>query len=124
MHTYPGVIAQIIINLVNNSCIHGFKETTDNQIFISVTPLKAQKQVHIRYQDNGRGMDSKTAKRALEPFYTTNRAGGGSGLGLAIVYNLITQAFSGTLTLTSQPNEGIEINMQVPTDKPTNIAPQ
>lgn len=94
--TYSGAIDQVITNLVNNSCIHGFKEASEtNEISIMATPNSNG--VVIDYLDNGTGMSEDVRKRIFEPFFTTNRTKGGSGLGMSITYNLITKKMGGSI---------------------------
>ncbi len=112
--TFPGVLSQIIMNLVNNSCTHGFDEQTDNLIRITVTPQYEKHLYHLDYHDNGKGMAEEVLKRLFEPFFTTARHRGGSGLGMAIVYNLATQALQGGITVSSKPGEGFTARFTFP----------
>ena len=43
----------------------------------------------LEVQDNGCGMDAKTASRIFDPFFTTKEEGCGTGLGLYISKNLL-----------------------------------
>jgi CheY-like chemotaxis protein len=52
--------------------------------------------------------------RALEPFFTTRANEGGTGLGLATVYGIVTGA-GGTMSIYSEPGEGTEIVLHLPT---------
>ena len=51
--------------------------------------------------DNGAGVPENIKKRIFDPFVTTKRGEGGSGLGMHLVYNLVTQALNGKITLES-----------------------
>jgi len=55
----PGLISQIITNLVSNSIIHAFENIEDKKIIITVT--EQEQWIICQYQDNGIGMlvDSK-----------------------------------------------------------------
>lgn len=109
---YPGILAQLLSNLVMNSLIHGFVGEGPHHIQISYDVVGDT--ILMEYADNGCGMDSASAKRAFDPFYTTRRGSGGSGLGLFIVYNLVTTRLMGTITLDTAINEGARFTIRVP----------
>ncbi|MBE9609036.1 PAS-domain containing protein [Chitinilyticum piscinae] len=108
LETYPGALAQIVTNLVNNSLLHGFDNREEGDITLRVL-RDARGQVHFDYQDNGHGMDPATASRIFDPFFTTRRGSGGSGLGMHIVYNLVTQKLGGSIRVDSAPGLGCRI---------------
>ncbi len=95
LKNFPGVIAQIITNLVMNSLNHGFKNKTHGEIFITLA--LENNEVVIDYRDKGIGLTDQQRKKVFEPFYTTARSTGGSGLGMSISYNLITSKLKGSI---------------------------
>jgi signal transduction histidine kinase len=109
----PGVYAQIITNLVNNSVKHGFDEGQGGILQISVIVLP-NSDLQIVYQDDGKGMDKSVIDKIFEPFYTTARHSGGTGLGMSIVYNLVTQKLKGNIVVESQPNKGMKCIIEIP----------
>ncbi|MBF0108117.1 MAG: PAS domain S-box protein [Magnetococcales bacterium] len=112
MTSYPGALSQIVINLVGNSRIHGFKPGDDGTI--SMTVVTEAEWVHLTYRDNGQGMSEETCRRIFEPFYTTRRDHGGSGLGMHIVYNLVTQTLGGSISCGCPPQEGALFQLRMP----------
>jgi len=94
LNNFPGVIAQIITNLIMNSLNHGFKNKTHGEIFINLAI--ENNEIMIDYRDKGIGLTEKQREKVFDPFYTTARATGGSGLGMSISYNLITSKLNGT----------------------------
>jgi signal transduction histidine kinase len=78
-------------------------------------PAGRAKGVAFAVADTGRGMDSTTLARALEPFFTSKDTGHGVGLGLAMAAS-IAEAHQGTLRLESAPGEGTlaELRLRVP----------
>ncbi|MFC6441425.1 YfiR/HmsC family protein [Bowmanella sp. JS7-9] len=102
IYNYPGVLSQILTNLIMNSMVHGFKETESPRI--TMTFSEQQNDIMLRYQDNGCGITEAVRPKIFDPFFTTNRANGGSGLGLHICYNLVTQKMGGAVSCL--PSEG------------------
>ncbi|WP_396588001.1 sensor histidine kinase [Bermanella sp. R86510] len=110
--TYPGAIAQILTNLISNSCIHGFPDyfNGDAKIDIEIGDIK-DGALMVCYHDNGLGMDSETKKNMFNPFYTTRRNEGGTGLGLSIIHTLLTQKMGGKVSVESSPNNGTQFTL-------------
>lgn len=106
----PGVLSQIITNLVENSLIHGFDEDEEGQIHLRVEPFEGK--IRFTYSDTGRGISGDSIKHIFEPFFTTARNKGGSGLGLHIVYNLVTQTLGGSIDCQSTPGNGVSFIME------------
>ncbi|HUF24453.1 MAG TPA: ATP-binding protein [Vicinamibacterales bacterium] len=69
--------------------------------------------VALSVRDSGHGMNEETARRALEPFFTTKGPGGGSGLGLSTSYGIVTQ-LGGALTITTAPDAGTTVRILLP----------
>lgn len=112
VYGYPGILTQILSNLVMNSLLHGFNGTGPNSILIRYGIH--EETLTLTYQDNGCGMSKKQAKQAFEPFFTTKRGAGGSGLGLFIVYNLVTSRLMGTISLHTEPGAGVRFTIRTP----------
>jgi signal transduction histidine kinase len=106
----PGPINQILINLIMNSLIHAF----EHHGTINITVKVEQNRCQIRYKDNGSGVPEHIKKRIFDPFVTTKRGEGGSGLGMHLVYNLVTQALNGKISLESSLGEGVDILFDFP----------
>jgi signal transduction histidine kinase/CheY-like chemotaxis protein len=122
LSSYPGSFAQIITNFIMNSMIHGFallpendKEEWKIKIVASTSPSnEVEKNLILRYSDNGKGIPADTINNIFDPFFTTNRQGGGSGLGLHIVYNLVTHKLKGTIHCESVEGEGTTFTVSIP----------
>jgi len=95
LDSYPGLLAQVMTNLIMNSVIHGFKGKTEGKIHIVLEQREAQ--VFIDYQDDGVGLNDEQSEKVFEPFFTTIRGAGGSGLGMSISYNLVVNKLKGTI---------------------------
>lgn len=111
--TYQGAIAQIVTNLLSNSCTHAFT-TPEASNTITISGYKTDTGITLTFTDNGLGMDKNTRKQIFDPFYTTARHNGGSGLGLYIVYNLVTQKLNGSISVTTAPQQGTQFTLHLP----------
>lgn len=112
INSKPGPLNQVLINLIMNSKIHGFDNGLEGDI--SITAMQLGQQLNIIYKDNGKGVDESVKGKIFEPFVTTKRGEGGSGLGLHLVYNLITQALGGTISIESEPGKGVTFEINIP----------
>ena len=110
----PGLLDQLLTNLLINSLQHGFAEgTLAGKISIAVDAA-APGQLHIVYADNGAGMSAEAAQRIFEPFFTTRRGQGGTGLGMFICYNIVNEQLGGTIACESQPGDGVRFYISFP----------
>lgn len=116
----PGPINQVLINLILNSILHAFENRDAGTITITITLL--ENDLNISFKDDGRGIDESIKDKIFEPFTTTKRGSGGSGLGLHLVYNLVTQALGGNITIESEQDQGTEFNIIFPLNLDSNYA--
>jgi signal transduction histidine kinase len=107
-----GPLHQILQNLIENSLIHAFEEMASGEILIKVAIDEGQCQ--INYTDNGKGVPGNIRNRIFDPFVTTKRGEGGSGLGMHLVYNLVTQALKGRITLNNTGSTGVNFIITFP----------
>lgn len=103
------VLWQIFFNLIENSIIHGFKETESGMIHINI--IAHEDNIIINYQDDGVGISEST--RMFEPFFTSNRNKNSLGLGLNITSNLITYNLQGRIKIMDSP-VGIRYEIVLP----------
>ncbi|WP_445682436.1 sensor histidine kinase [Radicibacter daui] len=113
LDSYPGALAQVVMNLVNNAVLHGFDageagtitlesgRTEDGMAVISVT-------------DTGRGIPLAFIERIFDPFFTTRSGTGGSGLGLSIVHNIVVELLGGSVSVASQPGGPTVFSLKIP----------
>jgi PAS domain S-box-containing protein len=105
MHSFPGSLGQVVINLVMNAALHAFDGRTQGLISVTGRQLDAET-VQLVFADDGVGMTSDIVGRIFDPFFTTRMGQGGSGLGLAIVHQMVTQVLLGKVRVESSPHEG------------------
>ncbi|NJM57486.1 MAG: HAMP domain-containing histidine kinase, partial [Synechococcales cyanobacterium RU_4_20] len=115
IQSYPGLLAQILTNLVTNSLLHGYGPGEAGKLSLHLG-LEAG-QLLLLYRDDGQGIPLVDQPRIFEPFFTTARDRGGTGLGLSILYNLVVQNLKGEITLQSQPGEGVQFKILLPLEQ-------
>lgn len=111
-----GALAQILVNLITNSCIHGLANTQNANITLNI--CLQNENVNIVYSDNGVGLTDEVAEKIFEPFYTTKRNKGGTGLGMNIVYNLIKQTLLGSIKISKNKPSGVIFDICFPQKAP------
>jgi len=116
LDSYPGPYGQVISNLINNACLHGFDKRPYGSIRISAKTNTEG--VCIVVSDDGVGMPENIQQRIFEPFYTTKLGQGGSGLGMNIVYNMVTGILGGKIQIFSKEKQGTQIELKLPMTAP------
>jgi signal transduction histidine kinase len=119
LHSLPGRLAQVLINIVNNAYLHAF--TDEMQGVVSISAQQVGTQVHMHISDNGVGMSTEQLARLYEPFFTTRIGNGGTGLGMTIVKNLVCRSLGGRLEVQSVQGVGTTIILEVPVDAPLDV---
>lgn len=109
---YPGVLSQIVTNLVMNSVMHAYQNNGHGHLCFDL--MQKHDRIILTYSDNGCGIAPEHQSKIFDPFFTTARNQGGTGLGLYIVYNLVTQKLKGTIQCVSQPGSGTTFTLELP----------
>ena len=113
----PVKFRQIILNLLSNAV----KFSSPNTEIRVDGVMTAPETVEIRVSDKGIGMTPGEIELALQPFgqvataYTRKHEG--TGLGLSIT-KLLVEAFGGTLSIESAPEEGTTVVLHLPVSMP------
>lgn len=106
----PGLISQVLTNLIVNSVNHGFSDESDSHISIRISE-HGKCQFLLTYKDNGKGISKENLPRIFDPFFTTNRTNGGTGLGLNVTYNIVKNALNGSIECYSEEQKGVEFKI-------------
>ena len=112
--SFPGIYAQVLSNLLQNSIMHAFEGVDKPKIVLEI--MTKDDEVSLRFYDNGVGIDKSVKDSMFEPFVTTKRNQGGSGLGLNIVYNLVTQKLHGSIEVLEDKEIGTEFYIKYKTN--------
>jgi len=73
--------------------------------------LKPGAYIHLKVEDNGKGMDEETRSRVFEPFFTTKFQG--RGLGMAATYGIVKN-HNGWISIESQLDRGTIVHVYFP----------
>lgn len=112
MDSYPGALAQVLINLATNALDHAFGGES-GRITIRVEPGLAN-EVVLTFADNGRGIAPDVLAHIFDPFFTTRRDAGNSGLGMHIVSSLVSGTLGGSIAVESTPGQGALCRLVLP----------
>jgi PAS domain S-box-containing protein len=118
MHSDPGALEQVLMNLVNNAMIHGLETQTHGRISIRAEMLSPG-WVRLEVEDNGVGIAPENIQRVFDPFFSTRFGRGGSGLGLSITHRLIEHTLGGRIDIRSELGQGTHFDISLPLLAPT-----
>lgn len=120
----PGVLSQILSNLVMNALLHGLHDRPAGQVTIAASPDARPDWISLTVQDDGWGIPEHCRSEVFAPFFTTAGDRGGTGLGLTLVKGLVTQRLGGevrleTRTVTESPEDhGTRVSLRFPLNLP------
>ncbi|MBN7768330.1 HAMP domain-containing histidine kinase [Marinobacter daepoensis] len=106
LESYPGVLSQVLQNLLTNALDHGFEPSEPGRITLSTQAEPGQQRLAIIVEDNGRGISPDIRPRIFDPFVTSRRGRGNTGLGLNLVHQWVTQVLEGDIEVASPCKDG------------------
>ena len=104
---------RVLMQLVENSVIHGFSEQENG--LININAGVENECLIINYQDNGCGIPEDVGDKIFEPFYVNSRAQNSLGLGLNVVLNLVKHNLHGAIRQRKAP-VGARFEIIIPLD--------
>ncbi|AZP14314.1 PAS domain-containing sensor histidine kinase [Undibacterium parvum] len=116
MHSLPGALGQVTINLINNAYLHAFEGRENGALRISAKLV--EQEVHLFFIDDGVGIPEENLKQLFQPFFTTKTGKGGTGLGMGIVENLVNKTLNGTISVSSEVGVGSCFEVHLPLNAP------
>lgn len=108
------VLVTVIGNLIENA-MEAASKSLDNDKYVNVKIDDTSKEIRIKIQDSGIGIEDQYINKVFERGYTTKP--GSCGIGLALVKETINN-LQGTITVTSQLNKGTIILVILPINNP------
>ncbi len=106
-------LISILQNLLSNSIKY---KSNDRILVVDITSSIKENDVHIKYTDNGVGIDLATHKNKLFSIFSRFHSDTkieGTGIGLYLVKQLIDR-YNGTITVESQINKGTSFFITLP----------
>ncbi len=120
LDSYPGVLGQVLQNLVDNALLHAFDSDADGSITVAMRETGDGQSISLTVTDDGKGIPPALYERIWDPFFTTRRNKGGTGLGLHIVQQLVSEVLGGNIVHRPAPQgKGTEFAVILP-----KVAPQ
>jgi signal transduction histidine kinase len=104
----PHQLQQVFMNVINNAL-----DALSAGGKLSITTAVSNKNIEIKFIDNGKGIKEENLDKVFDPFWTTKEVGKGVGLGLSISYAIIQQ-HKGTINIKSKENEGTTVVITLP----------
>ena len=102
IHSRPGIISQVVENLIINALDHGFKQNEVGEIELKVEKAEGSL-IKLSVSDTGVGIKKTLIKSIFEPFFTSARGKGNTGIGLYMVYQWVTKVLKGDIHVESAP---------------------
>lgn len=100
-------MTQVFINLFENA----ISAVSDNGVISIDAAERKEKQVEIKFADNGAGISPDNLKRIFNLYFTTKTKG--SGIGLSIVQKIISE-HNGLISVQSEQNHGTVFTILLP----------
>ncbi len=102
---------ETLVNILDNAVLA--RDIRKKSHHIAVSSMVSGSSVVITVEDNGVGMDTRTAEESCRPFFTTRAKGEGAGLGLFIAKWIIEKQ-GGSLSIESEKNVGTKVTVTIP----------
>jgi len=115
-------INQVILNLIVNALdaiserhtLEGGEVTISAEVVDNKLEIENNKQLLIKFIDNGIGMSEEVQQKIFNPFFTTKPVGKGTGLGMILVYDIVKNIHKGDIQITSEVGKGTTVSITLP----------
>ena len=95
---YPNELAQVILNLFNNSKSILLERKVEEK-FVLVSLFKEGGTIIIEVCDSAKGVPEEIIMKIFDPYFTTRHKAQGTGMGLYMSKQIVEQHFHGLLTV-------------------------
>lgn len=112
LHGFPGLLQQIITNLVLNSLTHAYEQGEQGHMVLRL--MQAEGMAVLEYADDGKGISESILGHIFAPYFTTKQEQGNTGLGLSIIKEIVTTRFGGTIHCRSTAGKGVIFTIRLP----------
>ena len=107
----PTRIEQVMINLVQNSCLA--LEDKARRVTLRLADAPERGGTLIVVEDEGHGIEDRHLRHLTDPFFTTRQSCGGTGLGLAICERIVHN-HKGEMHISSVVGKGTRVEVFLP----------
>lgn len=104
-------IVVILNNLISNSI--KYRDSHKEKSFISIEATVNEKNLRIRFEDNGIGIPEALTEKIFHMFFRATERSEGAGLGLYIVKETI-EKLNGSISVDSQQGKGTTFVIEIP----------
>ena len=108
----PGILTQVVSNLVNNALKHGMDGKDKGRIIIRCS--REEDRIILSVEDNGHGIPLDIQDKIFDIYFTTKKGRGGTGIGLSIVKTLVEEELKGSIHFVSKPGTGAVFTVSLP----------
>ncbi|WP_428239954.1 sensor histidine kinase [Gynuella sp.] len=116
INSFPGIISQVLQNLIDNAIYHGFPNRESGIVSVSASLVHQGRQVCLHVVDNGKGIDPEIRSRIFDPFVTSGRGHGHTGLGLYLIHQWVHGVLKGSIKIEPNISHGTCITIILPVD--------
>lgn len=114
--TDRSLLLQILINVIGNAG-NATREIKSRQATLAIDLIRTKSAAHLRFRDNGCGMDKATLSRVFDAHFTTRQSGSGLGLHFCAI---AMKRIGGSIRAESDgPDLGATFIVALPTTKPS-----
>ena len=106
-------LIRVFISIVDNAHKALVAVSSHENRRLTVCTRCVEKEIRIRFEDNGCGMPKDVLPHIFDPFFTTADVGRGTGLGLSIAYGIIDE-HGGRIRAESEEGRGTTIEISLP----------
>ncbi len=119
----PGLMQQVVVNLVNNAAhamgedggtlTIGLSSITLGSDSLPDRSVRPGRYLKLTVKDTGSGIAPAVQRRMFEPFFTTKGQGKGTGMGLSVVYGIV-KSYHGVIEVETEVRKGSTFTVLLP----------